>query len=90
VRSMGSVNFVVIVESARDLLKHGDNSLNNFHVPSIVGVAAALGVLAYLTMLVALTTLKVSSFFCFSTAIRHVPSRARLKCSGKTTVTTCL
>jgi hypothetical protein len=40
---MGSVNFVVIVESARDLLKHGDKTLNQFHAPSIVAVAAALG-----------------------------------------------
>lgn len=44
---MGSVNLVVIIESARDLLKHGDNSLNDFHIPSIVAVAAALGMLAY-------------------------------------------
>ncbi|KAH9969137.1 hypothetical protein BC827DRAFT_1168043 [Russula dissimulans] len=41
---MGSVNFVVIVESARQLLKHGDESLKAFHIPSIVAVGAALGV----------------------------------------------
>jgi hypothetical protein len=39
---MGSVNLVVIVESGRDLLKHGDNALK-LHIPSIVAVAAALG-----------------------------------------------
>jgi len=41
---MGSVNFVVIVESARELLKHGDESVKAFHIPSIVAVGAALGV----------------------------------------------
>ena len=40
---MGSVNLVVIVESLRTVIsKHGD-SLNGFHIPSIVAVAAALG-----------------------------------------------
>ncbi|KAI0305060.1 CDF manganese transporter [Russula brevipes] len=41
---MGSVNFVVIIESMRDLINHGDKSLNQFHVPSVVAVGAALGV----------------------------------------------
>ncbi|KAI9513113.1 CDF manganese transporter [Russula earlei] len=41
---MGSVNFVVIVESLRELIKHGGGSLNKFHIPSIVAVGAALGV----------------------------------------------
>nr|AMM70773.1 CDF zinc transporter 2 [Russula atropurpurea] len=40
---MGSVNLVVIVESIRDLLKHGDKTLT-LHIPSIAAVAAALGV----------------------------------------------
>ena len=40
---MGSVNFVVIIESMRDLVNHGDKSLNQFHVPSVVAVGAALG-----------------------------------------------
>ena len=40
---MGSVNLVVIVESLRTVVsKHGD-SLNDFHIPSLVAVAAALG-----------------------------------------------
>ena len=38
---MGSVNLVIIVESARDLLNHGDKL--TLHIPSIVAVAAALG-----------------------------------------------
>lgn len=42
-RSMGSVNFIVIIESARDLITHKNNDLNDFHIPSIVAVAAALG-----------------------------------------------
>ena len=41
---MGSVNLVVIVESARTLVSHNDEQeLNEFHVPSIVAVGAALG-----------------------------------------------
>lgn len=40
---MGSVNLVVIVESARDLITHGGGNTNEFHVPSIVAVGAALG-----------------------------------------------
>lgn len=39
---MGSVNLVVIVESAQSLItSNGD--LKEFHIPSIVAVAAALG-----------------------------------------------
>ncbi|KAH8998782.1 CDF-like metal transporter [Lactarius hatsudake] len=41
---MGSVNFIVIIESARDLITHKNQDLNNFHVPSVVAVGAALGV----------------------------------------------
>lgn len=39
---MGSVNLVVIVESARSLIT-SDGNLNEFHIPSIIAVAAALG-----------------------------------------------
>ena len=62
---MGSVNFVVIIESLRDLLKHGDKSLNDFHIPSIAAVAAALGVLAHLPMLVTLINSKAVKFLLF-------------------------
>ncbi|KAH9056951.1 CDF-like metal transporter [Lactarius vividus] len=41
---MGSVNFIVIIESARDLITHKNQDLNDFHIPSVVAVAAALGV----------------------------------------------
>ena len=40
---MGSVNLVVIIESARDLITHGGKDLNQFHIPSVVAVGAALG-----------------------------------------------
>jgi hypothetical protein len=88
---MGSVNFVVIVESAQGLLKHSNKDLK-FHVPSVIAVGAALGGPAYLptVTLSVLINLKESSFFSFSTVIRYVPDRARLRCSGKTTVTICL
>ncbi|KAL0951903.1 hypothetical protein HGRIS_008558 [Hohenbuehelia grisea] len=41
---MGSVNLVVIVESARSLITKSDDSLQDFHIPSIIAVASALGV----------------------------------------------
>ncbi|KAI1793071.1 CDF-like metal transporter [Ganoderma leucocontextum] len=41
---MGSVNLVVIVESARSLITHGDGETNELHIPSLISVAAALGV----------------------------------------------
>jgi hypothetical protein len=87
---MGSVNFVVIVESARQLLKHGDESLKAFHIPSIVAVGAALGGLARLPIVTALINLKESSFFCFSTVTRYDPGQARFPCSGRIIATTCL
>lgn len=41
---MGSVNLVVIVESARTLITHNSSSdTNTFHVPSLIAVGAALG-----------------------------------------------
>jgi hypothetical protein len=43
---MESVNLVVIIESARDLITHRGQTLNRFHVPSVVAVASALGRLA--------------------------------------------
>ncbi|KAK7695094.1 hypothetical protein QCA50_002284 [Cerrena zonata] len=58
---MGSVNLVVIVESARTLVSHNDaEELNEFHVPSIVAVGAALGV-KVLLFLYCLTLRKASS-----------------------------
>jgi hypothetical protein len=62
---MGSVNFVVIVESVRELLKQGDKSMNNLHVPSIAAVAAALGMLAHLPMLVTLINFEGVKFLLF-------------------------
>jgi hypothetical protein len=87
---MGSVNFVVIIESMRALINHGDESLNQFHIPSVVAVGAALGGPILLRTLAALIGLKGSSSFYFSTATRHVPGQARSRCSGKITAMTCL
>ena len=41
---MGSVNLVVIVESARTLItRNSDDDTNTLHVPSLIAVGAALG-----------------------------------------------
>ncbi len=41
---MGSVNLVVVVESIRTIISHNSaDDTNEFHVPSIIAVAAALG-----------------------------------------------
>jgi len=42
---MGSVNLVVIVESARSLVTNESDDLKTFHLPSIVAVGAAFGIL---------------------------------------------
>ncbi|KAL5533668.1 hypothetical protein ACEPAG_128 [Sanghuangporus baumii] len=41
---MASVNLVVIVESMRSIIDHGSGELNDFHLPSLIAVGAALGV----------------------------------------------
>ncbi|THU85443.1 CDF-like metal transporter [Dendrothele bispora CBS 962.96] len=41
---MGSVNLVVIVESVQSILTHTSGETKDFHLPSILSVAAALGV----------------------------------------------
>lgn len=40
---MGSVNLVIIVESARSLITHGDGDTNKFDVAAVAAVASALG-----------------------------------------------
>ncbi|KAF8203873.1 CDF-like metal transporter [Pholiota molesta] len=45
---MGSVNFVVIVESAHTLISKKGDALAPFHLPSIIAVAAALAVKGFL------------------------------------------
>jgi len=40
---MGSVNLVIIVESARSIITHGDSETNTFHIAAVAAVAAALG-----------------------------------------------
>ncbi|KAK0472960.1 CDF-like metal transporter [Armillaria novae-zelandiae] len=41
---MASDNLIVVVESVRSLVSKGDDTLKDFHLPSIIAVAAALGV----------------------------------------------
>ncbi|TCD71144.1 hypothetical protein EIP91_012092 [Steccherinum ochraceum] len=58
---MGSVNLVVIVESARTLITHNSNDdLNELHIPSLISVGAALGV-KFLLFLYCLSLRKASS-----------------------------
>ncbi|OBZ78819.1 Metal tolerance protein 7 [Grifola frondosa] len=59
---MGSVNLVVIVESARTLITHksSDDNTNALHVPSLIAVGAALGV-KFLLFLYCLSLRKASS-----------------------------
>ncbi|RPD64685.1 CDF-like metal transporter [Lentinus tigrinus ALCF2SS1-7] len=58
---MGSVNLVVIVESARTLITHNsDEDTNALHVPSLISVGAALGV-KFLLFLYCFGYRKVSS-----------------------------
>jgi hypothetical protein len=40
---MGSVNLVIIVESARSIITHGNNDTNDFNISAVAAVAAALG-----------------------------------------------
>ncbi|KZO94089.1 CDF manganese transporter [Calocera viscosa TUFC12733] len=62
---MAAVNLVVIVESVRVLISHNDaDNTNDFHLPSIIAVAAALGVKVLLF------------FYCFS--IRKASSQVEI------------
>lgn len=40
---MAAVNLVIVVESVRALVTHGDGDTNKLHIPSIIAVAAAFG-----------------------------------------------
>jgi hypothetical protein len=40
---MGSVNLVIIVESARAIITHGNGETNKFDIAALAAVAAALG-----------------------------------------------
>ncbi|KAK2461537.1 hypothetical protein APHAL10511_006000 [Amanita phalloides] len=57
---MGAVNLVVIVEAVRTLATRHDDDRQNFHLPSIIAVAAALGV-KFLLFLYTLSLRKNSS-----------------------------
>lgn len=49
---MSSVNLVVVVESVRAIVAKDDDELSDFHLPSIIAVAAALGMCLYNVSLV--------------------------------------
>lgn len=59
---MSAVNLIVVVESVRSIITHkkDDSDTNNFHIPSIVAVGAALGV-KFLLFLYCLSLRKASS-----------------------------
>ncbi len=40
---MGSVNLIVAIESIRSIISKEGDALSEFHLPSIIAVAAALG-----------------------------------------------
>lgn len=62
---MGSVNLVVIVESMRTIVTHNSaEETNTFHVPSLIAVAAALGVKFLL--------------FLYSWPLRHASSQVEV------------
>jgi hypothetical protein len=61
---MGSVNLVVIVEAARALITKSNDELETFHLPSIIGVATALGMTA--EHLTCVSHASQASKFCFS------------------------
>jgi hypothetical protein len=44
---MGSVNLVVVVESVRTIASKTGNEPLAFHLPSIIAVGAALGILLF-------------------------------------------
>jgi hypothetical protein len=43
---MAAVNLVIVVESIRALVSHGDGDTNKLHIPSIIAVAVAFGTLS--------------------------------------------
>lgn len=87
---MGSVNLVVIVESVQSLIMSQSGDLKQFHIPSIVAVAAALGEFfsspcgPWLIIIP-----QGSNLFYFSTASRFEKSRVKSKFCGRITGTTC-
>lgn len=45
---MSAVNLIVIVESVQRLVTHSGSDLNTLHIPSLVAVGAALGILPFI------------------------------------------
>ncbi|CAE6446464.1 unnamed protein product [Rhizoctonia solani] len=61
---MAAVNLVILVESVRALVSHGDEETNKLHIPSIAAVAAAFGV--------------KFALFCYCYALRNSSSQVRM------------
>lgn len=90
---MGSVSLVVIVESVRSLATKADDTLHEFHLPSIIAVAAALGPSFSFTALSLIEnpsqrSIQLSNSSCFSIAIPFANDRVKFKSYGKTTAMT--
>lgn len=82
---MGSVNLVVIVESARSLIAKPNSDLKEFHLPSILAVAVALGMFSLTCdwdFPITVQT-QVSKLSSSSTASRFVRNPVKCKYSGK-------
>lgn len=87
--SMGSVNLVVIVESARSLIT-SDDELQAFHLPSIIAVAAALGQFLWLYLRRSVEhTLKPSNLFSSCIVTPFGRGQVKFKFCGKTIETIC-
>lgn len=88
---MGSVNLVVIVESAQSLIT-SDGDLKKFHLPSIIAVGAALGKRSLMSHCVCATLnylQQASNFFFSCIAGVSVINPAKCTSFGRTTETTC-
>ena len=95
---MGSVNLVVIVESMRAIIDHGSGELNEFHLPSLIAVGAALGVLSTALLwldsdfrihLHVVIDMQASNLCSSCTASACAQAQVRYMCSGKITEMTC-
>jgi hypothetical protein len=86
---MGSVNLVVIVESARTIITKSDDELQKFHLPSIIAVSAALG--AHWRSLQTTRAhhhwFQLSNSFCLYIVILYAASPAKYASFGKITGT---
>jgi hypothetical protein len=81
---MGSVNLVVIVESVRSLATKPSDGLKEFHLASILAVAAALGTYhIFYRGYVITSQMQASNLFSSCTATRFVENPVKWQCFGK-------